>query len=185
MKFSFSSVVKQYFEIQVYDVFVIRGNTAIFKCQIPSFVTDHVDLVEWVSTENETFKFGNEFGATFLKSKLWFPLPSFTFNIILSIDSTAVCRPKRVLFRHATNFFDILVRFVFSYFCLLSKTYFQSCRIIIRLMWWTSTCWKETQQFLNVTFQVLCQTLCSLMLGLMRRLAKNLNPTWVKDWVQT
>lgn len=56
-------VVKQYFEIQVYDVFVMRGNTAIFKCQIPSFVSDHVDLTEWTSTENDTYKFGNEYGS--------------------------------------------------------------------------------------------------------------------------
>lgn len=45
------SVVNQYFEAQVYDVFVIRGNSAIFKCQIPSFVTDHVEIVSWQDTE--------------------------------------------------------------------------------------------------------------------------------------
>lgn len=45
------SVVNQYFESQVYDVFVIRGNSAIFKCQIPSFVTDHVEITEWQDTE--------------------------------------------------------------------------------------------------------------------------------------
>lgn len=56
--------MKQYFEVQVYDVFVMRGNTAIFKCQIPSFVADHVDLVEWTSTENDTYKLGNDYGAT-------------------------------------------------------------------------------------------------------------------------
>lgn len=55
--------MKQYFEIQVYDVFVMRGNTAIFKCQIPSFVGDHVDLTEWISTENDTYTFGNEYGS--------------------------------------------------------------------------------------------------------------------------
>uniref|UniRef100_A0A336LNV3 CSON015509 protein n=1 Tax=Culicoides sonorensis TaxID=179676 RepID=A0A336LNV3_CULSO len=44
-------VVNQYFEAQVYDVFVIRGNSAIFKCQIPSFVTDHVEIVSWQDTE--------------------------------------------------------------------------------------------------------------------------------------
>lgn len=57
--------MKQYFEVQVYDVFVMRGNTAIFKCQIPSFVSDHVDLMEWISTENDTYKFGNDYGASF------------------------------------------------------------------------------------------------------------------------
>lgn len=59
------TVVKQYFEAQVYDVFVMRGNTAIFKCNLPSFVSDHVDLLEWISTENTTYKHGDdEQGAT-------------------------------------------------------------------------------------------------------------------------
>lgn len=56
------SVVKQYFEVQVYDVFVMRGNTAIFKCQIPSFVADHVDIIEWTSTENQTFEHSDDYG---------------------------------------------------------------------------------------------------------------------------
>lgn len=55
-----TKVVKQYYEIQVYDVFVMKGNTAIFKCQIPSFVSDHVDIVEWVSTENDTYRIGDD-----------------------------------------------------------------------------------------------------------------------------
>lgn len=48
-------VVNQYFEAQVYDVFVIRGNSAIFKCQIPSFVTDHVEIVSWQDTEGGVY----------------------------------------------------------------------------------------------------------------------------------
>lgn len=45
-------VVNQYFEAQVYDVFVIKGNTAVFKCQIPSFVSDHVEVISWQDTAN-------------------------------------------------------------------------------------------------------------------------------------
>lgn len=56
------TVVKQYFEVQVYDVFVMRGNTAIFKCQIPSFVADHVDIIEWTSTDNQTFEHSDDYG---------------------------------------------------------------------------------------------------------------------------
>lgn len=55
-------MVKQYFEVQVYDVFVMRGNTAIFKCQIPSFVADHVDIIEWTSTDNQTFEHSDDYG---------------------------------------------------------------------------------------------------------------------------
>ncbi|KAF5275808.1 hypothetical protein FQA39_LY06668 [Lamprigera yunnana] len=48
-------VVNQYFEAQVYDVFVIKGNTAIFKCQIPSFVSDHVDVISWQDSDNNKY----------------------------------------------------------------------------------------------------------------------------------
>lgn len=49
------SVVSQYYEAQVYDVFVIKGNTAVFKCHIPSFVSDHVEIVSWQDTQNTQF----------------------------------------------------------------------------------------------------------------------------------
>ncbi|KYB25259.1 hypothetical protein TcasGA2_TC034381 [Tribolium castaneum] len=60
-------VVNQYYEAQVYDVFVIKGNTAVFKCQIPSFVSDHVEIVSWQDTANNKFlPPGDDYGsATF------------------------------------------------------------------------------------------------------------------------
>ncbi|GJQ87297.1 Dscam [Trypoxylus dichotomus] len=48
-------VVNQYYEAQVYDVFVIKGNTAVFKCHIPSFVSDHVEVVSWQDTNDNKF----------------------------------------------------------------------------------------------------------------------------------
>ncbi|KXJ71270.1 hypothetical protein RP20_CCG020996, partial [Aedes albopictus] len=56
------TVVNQYYEAQVYDVFVIKGNTALFKCQIPSFVADHVEIVEWVTTDGQMFSLDDSFG---------------------------------------------------------------------------------------------------------------------------
>ncbi|KAK0077247.1 hypothetical protein PV325_004233 [Microctonus aethiopoides] len=53
-------VVSQYFEVQVYDVFAIRGNAAIFKCQIPSFVADHVDVVGWIDTTGGNYRANDE-----------------------------------------------------------------------------------------------------------------------------
>ena len=44
-------VVKQFFESQVYDEYVIKGNAAIFKCQTPSFVADHLEIIDWLDTE--------------------------------------------------------------------------------------------------------------------------------------
>ncbi|XP_032672549.1 Down syndrome cell adhesion molecule-like protein Dscam2 isoform X3 [Odontomachus brunneus] len=49
------AVVAQYFEVQVYDQFAIRGNAAIFKCQVPSFVADHVDVVSWIDSNGGSY----------------------------------------------------------------------------------------------------------------------------------
>ncbi len=44
---------------------VIRGNDAIFKCSIPSFVADYVVVDAWTDSE------GNEFvGATAMRNLL-------------------------------------------------------------------------------------------------------------------
>lgn len=51
----FIAVVAQYFEVQVYDQFAIRGNAAIFKCQVPSFVADHVDVVGWIDSNGGSY----------------------------------------------------------------------------------------------------------------------------------
>lgn len=48
-------MVGQYFEVQVYDQFAIRGNAAIFKCQVPSFVADHVDVVGWIDSNGGSY----------------------------------------------------------------------------------------------------------------------------------
>lgn len=43
----------QAYEGRVNDEFVLRGNTAILKCIVPSFVTDFVNVVAWLM-DNET-----------------------------------------------------------------------------------------------------------------------------------
>uniref|UniRef100_T1JLG8 Ig-like domain-containing protein n=1 Tax=Strigamia maritima TaxID=126957 RepID=T1JLG8_STRMM len=42
------TLVKQVYEVQVYDDYVIQGNTAVLKCHIPSFVVDYVVVTSWV-----------------------------------------------------------------------------------------------------------------------------------------
>lgn len=49
------SVVSQFYESQVYDEYVIRGNAAVLKCNIPSFVSDHVEIIEWVDSNGEHY----------------------------------------------------------------------------------------------------------------------------------
>ncbi|XP_055948883.1 cell adhesion molecule Dscam2-like isoform X4 [Argiope bruennichi] len=41
------AVLSQQYEVRVYDEFVIRDNTAVLKCHIPSFVRDYVTTTAW------------------------------------------------------------------------------------------------------------------------------------------
>ncbi|XP_046986096.1 Down syndrome cell adhesion molecule-like protein Dscam2 [Schistocerca americana] len=43
-----AAVVKQYYEVQVYDEFVMAGNTAVLRCHVPSFVRDYVAVTSWL-----------------------------------------------------------------------------------------------------------------------------------------
>ena len=42
------------FEVDIFREVVIVGNDAIFKCSVPSFVTDFVSVDSWVDSEGNT-----------------------------------------------------------------------------------------------------------------------------------
>lgn len=46
-------MVKQFYELQVYDEFVVLGNTAVLRCHVPSFVRDYVVVTSWVRGARE------------------------------------------------------------------------------------------------------------------------------------
>ena len=46
-------VVIQTYNTQPIDEYVIVGNDALFKCTIPSYVTDFVSVVSWVDSDGE------------------------------------------------------------------------------------------------------------------------------------
>lgn len=56
------AVVNQYYEAEVVSEYVIKGNTAVLKCTIPSFVADFVKVEAWVSDEGSEFLPDNTFG---------------------------------------------------------------------------------------------------------------------------
>lgn len=67
-----SSVVHQFYQTRVIDEFVLRGNSAILKCAVPSFVADFIEVESWVDEEGmEIFKptkddnLGNKFFQNF------------------------------------------------------------------------------------------------------------------------
>lgn len=55
-------VVAQYYDTDVNKAYVIRGNAAVLKCEIPSFVADFVSVVSWHTDHNEDFLPGTEYG---------------------------------------------------------------------------------------------------------------------------
>ena len=55
MNFCFSVVTQSYIS-GAHEVYVIVGNSALVKCEIPSFVADFVAVVNWIDNEgNEYF----------------------------------------------------------------------------------------------------------------------------------
>ncbi|XP_049546748.1 Down syndrome cell adhesion molecule-like protein Dscam2 isoform X11 [Anopheles darlingi] len=49
------AVVNQYYEAEVVSEYVIRGNTAVLKCNIPSFVTDFVKVDSWIGSDGQEY----------------------------------------------------------------------------------------------------------------------------------
>ncbi|XP_032292766.1 cell adhesion molecule Dscam1 isoform X8 [Drosophila virilis] len=49
------AVVQQFYESEVNNEYVIRGNSAVLKCSIPSFVADFVQVVSWQDEEGELY----------------------------------------------------------------------------------------------------------------------------------
>lgn len=55
-------VVSQYYDTDVNKEYVIRGNSAILKCQIPSFVADFLAVVSWHSDQGDDIYPSNDYG---------------------------------------------------------------------------------------------------------------------------
>ncbi|KRF79698.1 dscam, isoform H [Drosophila virilis] len=60
------AVVAQYYEADVNKEHVIRGNSAVIKCLIPSFVADFVEAVSWHTDQEENYFPGTEYDGKYL-----------------------------------------------------------------------------------------------------------------------
>lgn len=58
---------------------MIRGNSAILKCEVPSYIADFVSVISWHTDQDETFYPDDKYGLfTYMKDKetaLIVPLP--------------------------------------------------------------------------------------------------------------
>lgn len=46
-------VVSQAYDVKFWEEYVLRGNAAILKCQIPSFVSEYVTVNSWIISEDK------------------------------------------------------------------------------------------------------------------------------------
>ena len=51
----FFAVVHQQYVSESSNEYVILGNDALFKCIVPSFVSDLVELLSWVDNEDQVY----------------------------------------------------------------------------------------------------------------------------------
>ena len=56
------SAVHQEYETEVHNVYTIRGNAAVFSCQVPSYVSEFVTVREWHTAAGAVFRPGREHG---------------------------------------------------------------------------------------------------------------------------
>lgn len=56
------AVVAQYYDTDVNKEYAIRGNSAILKCVVPSFVADFVKILSWHTDQGEEFVPGDDYG---------------------------------------------------------------------------------------------------------------------------
>ena len=52
----FAAVITIDYEVDVFKETVIRGNDAILKCQIPSFISDLVTVDSWVDSRGNDIR---------------------------------------------------------------------------------------------------------------------------------
>lgn len=57
--FFFFLVVSQYYVTEAENEYVIRGNSAVMKCKIPSFVADFVQIDSWISDDGLVHKYND------------------------------------------------------------------------------------------------------------------------------
>lgn len=55
-------VVNQFYKAEILTEYVIRGNTAVLKCSIPSFVADYVFVEAWLDDSGKIMTVSNDYG---------------------------------------------------------------------------------------------------------------------------
>ncbi len=56
--------MSQFYEAEVVSEYVIKGNTAVLKCNIPSFVADFVRVDAWVASDDTAYLPSSDYGKS-------------------------------------------------------------------------------------------------------------------------
>lgn len=56
-------MVTQFYDAEITKEYVMRGNAAILKCLIPSFVADFVYVTAWVDSDGVEYLSRNDFNG--------------------------------------------------------------------------------------------------------------------------
>lgn len=57
-------VVNQFYEAEILKEYVIRGNAAVLKCSIPSFVADFVRVEAWIDELGTVLTANDNYGSS-------------------------------------------------------------------------------------------------------------------------
>lgn len=57
-------VVNQFYGADILMEYVIKGNAAVLKCSIPSFVADFVRVESWIDEEGTELRHSENYGTT-------------------------------------------------------------------------------------------------------------------------
>ena len=85
---TFISVVTQEYQTDAHSVYVISGNAALLKCEIPSFVADFVTVYSW--TDNMQNEFFQGINKNYGKHEKWWIIDAKTIIIDRNSSSTAI-----------------------------------------------------------------------------------------------
>ena len=109
----FAAVVAQHYVVEVYDDFVTAGNTAVFRCHIPGFIKDFVDVVSWIQ-DSSTLIQANDLPGQSLASHAIHALQTFFIIIFFLSNKTETY----IVLNYILSFC------FFVFFTIISKLYF-------------------------------------------------------------
>lgn len=99
-------VVNQLYTVNVMDESVLRGNTAILKCHIPSFVADYVFVSGWISDYGDEYSI-NANQAHGIEKKYIFIL-FYIYSVLFGLGNLLLKNNSVGLFR------DVLIKYSYK-----------------------------------------------------------------------